>query len=151
VSRRYRRDFLLDSGGVSALARDTDLLDGYMLTLEVDFEGSIQIPNFVMAEVCTGDPRHDTIVDRLINDIRSPVGAYAQLSDAASNRAGVLRTEARRAAPSREISGIDALLVAVAEERSHNGAVTILTGDPGDIRLLVERTRRTNIAVQHVS
>ncbi len=37
--------------------------------------------------------------------------------------------------------------MAIAEERSRVCAVTIITGDPGDINLLVGLTRRTNIAV----
>jgi hypothetical protein len=150
VTQRQRRDYLLDSGAVSALARDTNLLDGYLLTLEQRFEGSIQIPNFVMSEVRTGKPRHDTVVDRLINDLGPAPGGYIQLSDTAANRAGVLRTEALKAAPDRYISGIDALIVAIAEERSVSHAVTILTGDHADIQLLVNFTRRTNIAVRRV-
>ena len=36
---------------------------------------------------------------------------------------------------------------AMAEERSYICAVTIITGDPDDIKLLVNLTHRTNIAV----
>jgi hypothetical protein len=58
----------------------------------------------------------------------------------------VLRTEALPL--SRDyISTTDAQIVAMAEERSHICAVTIVTGDPDDINLLVGLTRRTNIAV----
>ena len=56
----------------------------------------------------------------------------------------MLRTEALPL--SRDyISTTDAQIVAMAEERSHICAVTIVTGDPDDINLLVGLTRRTNI------
>jgi len=61
-------------------------------------------------------------------------------------RAGVLRSEASRGSR-RDISTTDAQIVAMAEERSYSHAVTIITGDPNDINVLVGLTRRTNIAV----
>jgi len=48
------------------------------------------------------------------------------------------------------VSTTDAQVVALAEQRSHVNAVTILTGDRIDIGLLVELTRRPNIAVDIV-
>lgn len=61
-------------------------------------------------------------------------------------RAGALRSEASRGSR-RDISTTDAQIVAMAEERSYRHAVTIITGDPNDINVLVRLTRRTNIAV----
>jgi hypothetical protein len=58
----------------------------------------------------------------------------------------VLRTEALRLSR-RDISTTDAQVVAMAEERSYVCTVTIITGDPDDINLLVGLTHRTNIAV----
>jgi hypothetical protein len=58
----------------------------------------------------------------------------------------VLRTEALQLSR-RDVSTTDAQIVAMAEERSYICAVTIVTGDPDDINLLVGLTRRTNIAV----
>lgn len=51
------------------------------------------------------------------------------------------------AAARRTISAIDAQVVALAEERSAYRAVTILTADPTDMRLLVDVTGRPNISV----
>ncbi len=48
------------------------------------------------------------------------------------------------------MSTTDAQVVALAEQRSHVNAVTILTGDRIDISLLVDLTRRSNIAVDVV-
>ena len=42
---------------------------------------------------------------------------------------------------------IDAYIVATADDLADHSAVTILTGDPEDMKLLVSLTRRTNIAV----
>lgn len=45
------------------------------------------------------------------------------------------------------MSTTDAQVVALAEQRSYLNAVTIITGDLLDIGLLVDLTRRPNIAV----
>lgn len=58
----------------------------------------------------------------------------------------MLRAEAARRSH-RAVSTIDAQIVAMAEERSYICAVTVVTGDPDDIKLLVDLTRRPNIAV----
>lgn len=88
----------------------------------------------------------DTLTDRLIKAIGAEDDMYLPLSVDAAKRAGVLRSEALPLAK-HDISAIDAQLVAMAEERSRHCAVTIITGDPRDIELLVGLTRRTNIAV----
>jgi hypothetical protein len=144
MTRRHRRDFVLDSGGVSALAGNQDLLVSYCRLLEKLYDGAFLIPIPVLTEVRSGQRGPDTLVDRLIKAIG--VDVYAPLGVAAATRAGVLRTEALRLT-SRIISPIDAQVVAIAEERSRICAVTIITGDPRDINLLVGLTRRTNIAV----
>jgi predicted nucleic acid-binding protein len=86
------------------------------------------------------------LVNRLIKAIGAEDDIYAPLTVHAAVRAGVLRAEASRQSP-REISTTDAQIVAIAEELSHTRAVTIITGDPHDINLLVGLTRRSNIAV----
>jgi hypothetical protein len=48
----------------------------------------------------------------------------------------------------RNISGIDALVVAIAEALSYTSAVTIVTTDLEDIGDLVTATGRSNIAVR---
>lgn len=146
MTSRPRRDFLLDSGGVSALAASRDLLVAYLELLEQRFDGALLIPVPVLTEVRSGHRRSDALVDRLIKAIGAEGDIYAPLTVETATRAGVLRTEALPL--SRDyISTTDAQIVAMAEERSHICAVTIVTGDPDDINLLVGLTRRTNIAV----
>jgi predicted nucleic acid-binding protein len=147
VSPRHRRDFLLDSGAVTALAANFRLLEAYTNVLEQDFDGSLLIPTTVLTEVRTGKRRYDVPVDRLINALRDEQDdVYIPLSAELGERAGVLRTEAL-ANTKHDISAVDAQLVATAENLSHHTAVTILTTDPDDFNLLVDFTRRTNIAV----
>ncbi len=147
MSPRHRRDFLLDSGAVSAFAADPRLLEAYIKIVNEDFTGSLLIPIPVLTEIRTGEPRHDVIVDRLINTLRGEQeDVYVPLTVEIATRAGVLRTQAL-ASSNQDISAIDAQIVATAEELSHHSAVTILTSDTNDIGVLVNLTRRTNIAV----
>jgi hypothetical protein len=146
VTRRHRRDFLLDSGGVSALAASPGLLVAYLDLLEQRFDGALLVPVPVLTEVRSGQRRSDTLLDRLIKAIGAEEDVYAPLTAQTAARAGVLRAEASRRV-SRAISTTDAQIVAMAEERSYTCAVTIITGDPNDIKLLVDLTQRTNIAV----
>lgn len=146
MSPQHRRDFLLDSGAVTALAANRRLLKAYQGMFENRFDGSLLIPIPVLTEVRTGDPRFDVPVDRLINDIRGDDPVYVPLTVDIATRAGVLRTQAR-ASGHADISAIDAQIVAMADQLSHYWAVTILTSDPDDMNLLVGLTRRTNIAV----
>jgi hypothetical protein len=146
VTRRHRRDFLLDSGGVNALAASRDLLVAYLELLELRFDGALLIPAPVLTEVRSAHRGPDTLVDRLIKAIGAEDDTYAPLTVEAATRAGVLRTEAL-ALSRHDISPTDAQVVAMAEERSCICAVTVITGDPDDINLLVGLTRRTNIAV----
>lgn len=146
MTRRHRRDFLLDSGGVSALAASRDLLLAYLELLEQRFDGALLIPIPVLTEVRSGQRGPDALIDRLIKAIGAVDDVYAPLTPAAATRAGVLRTEALRLSR-RDIPTTDAQVVAMAEERSYVCAVTIITGDPDDINLLVGLTHRTNIAV----
>lgn len=146
MTSRPRRDFLLDSGGVSALAANRDLLVAYIDLLDRRFDGALLIPIPVLTEVRSGLRGPDTLTDRLIKAIGAEDDLYLPLSVAAATRAGALRTEAQPTTQ-RTISTTDAQIVAMAEELSFRGAVTVVTGDPVDINLLVGLTRRTNIAV----
>jgi hypothetical protein len=146
VTSRPRRDFLLDSGGVSALAADRDLLAAYLELLRMRFDGALLVPVPVLTEVRSGHRRSDVLVDRLIKAIGAEGEIYAPLTVTSAIRAGVLRAEASRNT-SRDISTTDAQVVGIAEELSYKRAVTIITSDPHDINLLVGLTRRANIAV----
>jgi hypothetical protein len=149
VSARHRRELLLDSGAISALAGDDKRLDAVKLLLKTDYDGALRIPITVMTECRTGDPRYDTQLDRLLNRITVGDDLYIPVTYELANRAGVLRYEALKVTD-RDISPIDAQVVAIAEELSRYSAVTILTSDPKDMKLLVGLTRRPNIAVQLV-
>jgi len=59
VSSRHRRDFLLDSGAVTALATNKDLLEAYLKLLKTKYDGSTLIPMPVVGEFRSGDPRKD--------------------------------------------------------------------------------------------
>jgi predicted nucleic acid-binding protein len=147
VSPQHQRHFLLDSGGVTALATSKDLLTDYLTMLERRFDGSILIPIAVVTEFRTGDPRKDVPVDRLINAMRRrQQRVYVPLTLEIAERAGVLRTQAR-ASGHPDISVTDAHIVATADDLANHSAVTILTGDPEHMKVLVELTRRPNIAV----
>jgi hypothetical protein len=151
VTPGHRRDFLLDSGAVSALASDRNLLADYLQMFEHRYEGSMLIPVPVLTEIRTGDPRKDVLIDRLIKAIRTDQGVYLPLSPEAASRAGVLRTEALPLISKGDISTTDAQLVSSAEERTALCAITIVTTDPKHIKLLVGRIRPTNIAVKVLS
>jgi len=146
---RHRRDFYLDAGGVTALASDRNLLDAYSQLFDTWYEGAMLIPVPVLTEVRSGYRRYDVAVDRLVKAIGAEEEMYAPLTVVAASRAGVLRTEAIGVS-GRDISATDAQVVAMAEERSGVCAVTIVTGDPDDIELLVQLTHRPNIAVDAV-
>lgn len=142
---RSRRDFLLDSGGVTTLSKNRDLLLDYLRMLEIQFDGAFLLPTPILGEIHTGDRRIDVITDRLLKAIG---GSDAELEPVAATwrRAGELRTEALQHSRN-PISTGDAVIVALAEERSVRAGVTIITGDKKDMDLLVGLTRRPNIAV----
>jgi hypothetical protein len=153
VTRGERRDFILDSGAVSRLAGDDNVLDGYRRALESDFVGSLHIPSPLQAEIHTGVAKHDARIDRMVNRIsRSGVKVYITSDDKTNRRAGELRYLAQKALgkpkPGDEITGIDALIVAIAERLSHRCSVTILTTDLKHIQALVHATGAKNIDVK---
>ena len=146
MTTRHRRDFVLDSGAVTALAAQREVLASYLMLLRTRYDGSLLIPVPVLTEVRTGRRATDVPVDRLIKAIGAEGEMFLPLDVAAASRAGVLRAQAL-AAGGRLISTTDAQVVALAEQRSALNAVTIITGDRIDVELLVDLTRRPNIAV----
>jgi predicted nucleic acid-binding protein len=152
-----RRDFVLDSGGVSYLAHSQQRAKVWLSHIGATYdEPAILIPLHVLTECITGDPRHDTNVRRLLKKIAAGTGDerhWLHLTPETAERAAVLRTKAMSSGArsvKRPISVVDALVVALAEERSLNCAVTIITSDVLDLQLLVDLTGRTNIAVEGV-
>jgi hypothetical protein len=75
--------------------------------------------------------------------------AIAHLTVETARRAGVLRGTVTRTSH-HDISAIDAQVVAIAEQRSYDRVVTIVTSDLNDIMALVVATRRTNIGIDVV-
>ena len=152
MSPQHRRDFLLDSGAVTALAQDPDLVNAYQTLFKTKYDGSILIPIVVVPEFSSGDPRKEVLVDRFINALIKTQGSvYLPLTSVAlAKRAGALRTEVKQS-KGKKVSPIDALIVAIAENLSLTSAVTILTGDPKDIQALVDITGCSNIAVVKIS
>ena len=146
MTKRHRRDLVLDSGGVSALAADRALLLLYLGLLQERFDGAILLPIPVLTEVRTGHRSSDVLLDRLIRALGAEDEMYLPLDVASASRAGILRAAAL-AKGGRVVSVTDAQVVALAEQRSFLNAVTIITGDRIDMELLVELTRRPNIAV----
>ena len=152
-----RRDFVLDSGALSHLASDYHGAAAWIAHIDSAYErAAILLPYVVLAESLTGNPRRDANVHRLLKRLtptRSPESMWLDATFPASSRAAALRTQAISSGATsakRPISVIDALVVALAEERSVYNAVTILTSDRIDIQLLVDLTGATNIAVQAV-
>jgi len=111
VKSRHRRDFLLDSTGVSALAGNRNLLVAYIDIIAQRFDGALLIPVPVLTEARSGHRRTDVLIDRLIKTIGGPEGAYVVHTPGVASRTGVLRTEALEAG-AKEISAIDAQVVA---------------------------------------
>ena len=147
MSSRHRRLFLLDSGAVTALATNKDLLADYLTLLKTKYDGSILIPIAVVGEFRTGDPRKDVLVDRLIKAIaKTQDTIYVPLTLEIAEYGGLLRTRAEDP----DISIVDGYIVSTANDLAHQSAVTILTGDNDDMNVLVDLTRRSNIAVEVV-
>ncbi len=112
---------VLDSGGVSRLARRSQ--DAAALIMVFAREGIWPpvVPSVVLVECLTGKPRHDAVTNRFLKvcDITEEVPEHL------ARRAGALRASAQRG------SAVDALIVAMAEPGG-----SVLTGDIGDLRAL---------------
>lgn len=153
---RARRDFLLDSGAVSHLAANFSETRVWLRQIATIYEQpGVFVPVPVISECKTVDPRRDAPVDHLFSMIAPPgrpTGYLLGLTHSHAERAAVLRTQAISRTEGRKgrVSVTDAHIAAMAEERSYHNAVTILTSDPDDLRLLVELTGARNIGVQVV-
>jgi hypothetical protein len=158
VTRGERRDFLLDTGAVSALAEDDKLFVGYQRILKLG-GGSLHIPSPVQSENHTGNPKHDTLVDRMVNRIgRAGVQVYIPGDPEIDKRAGELRYIAQKALddanrgkprkPRDEITGVDGQIMAIAERRSGLYAVTLVTTDLKHMNALINAAGARNIEVK---
>lgn len=121
---------ILDSGGVSYLARRTQDAVAAIRALVRDGSWPPLVPSVVLVESTTGRQRTDAAVNRLLKtcDVREDLPASL------ARRAGELRHVARRG------SAVDAIVVASAEP----GGV-VLSGDSDDLGALASHADAVRI------
>ena len=112
---------VLDSGGVSRLARRRQEAAALIAVLNNDGLWPPIVPSVVLVESTTGRQRTDANINRFLGTC----DIVEELPERLARRAGVLRTLARQG------SAVDAIVVALAEP---HGAV--LTSDLKDLRAL---------------
>ena len=121
---------LLDSGGVSFLAKRNQDTVAFIRALVRDGEWPPSVLSVVLAESLTGRQREDAAVNRFLKTC----DVDEELPVSLARRAGELRYRARRG------SAVDALVVASAEP----GGV-VLSGDVEDLRALASHADRVRI------
>ena len=122
---------VLDSGGVSVLARRSPASLALLAVLRREGLWPALVPSTVLVECLTGHPGKDAVTNRFLKtcDIAEFV------PQALARRAAALRAQARRG------SAVDALVVAAAEPGG-----MVLTSDTGDLGALAENA--TGVAIQ---
>lgn len=112
---------VLDSGGLSRLAKRDRQAAALLLALRRRGLWPAVVPTVVLAESLTGSAQRDANVNRFLKacDVRPAV------TERVARRAAELRTKARKG------SAVDALVVAIAEPGS-----AVLTSDGEDLRAL---------------
>jgi hypothetical protein len=121
---------VLDSGGVSRLARRRQETAALIAVFKNDGLWPPVVPSVVLVESTTGRQRTDANINRFLKicDI------VEELPEHLARRAGVLRSLARQG------SAVDAIVVALAEP---NGAV--LTSDVKDLRALAAQAQDVHV------
>ncbi len=121
---------VLDSGGVSFLAKRNQDAVATIRALIRDGEWPPLVPSVVIAESISGRQLHDAAVNRLLKtcDVREVLPASL------ARRAGELRHQARRG------SAVDAIVVASAEP----GGV-VLSGDIEDLGALASHAEAVRV------
>ena len=121
---------VLDSGGVSRLARRRPDSAAMIAAFTAEGLWPPVVPSVVLAESITGRQRNDANINRFLKtcDIVEDVPQHL------ARRAGALRALARQG------SAVDAIVVAIAEP---GGAV--LTSDPKDLTALANHTNGVRI------
>jgi hypothetical protein len=112
---------VLDSGGVSRLARRSQDAAALITVLVRQGIWPPVVPTVVLVECLSGRPPHDAVTNRFLKTC----DIFDEVPEHLARRAGILRATAQRG------SAVDALVVAIAEP---NGSV--LTGDIGDLQAL---------------
>ncbi len=121
---------VLDSGGLSRLARPNPRTAALIEVFERDGIWPPVVPTVVLAESLSGRPRTDAAVNRFLKACTKT----QEVPEAVARRAGTLRALAGRG------SAVDALVVAMAEPGG-----TVLTGDLEDLRALAQHAEDVRI------
>jgi predicted nucleic acid-binding protein len=114
---------ILDSGAVSALARDHE----WLALLRKKSKTPPQVPAAVLAEALTGDHRRDHHANRLLK-----LCVISAVDEPLARRAARLRTLTQRAGT---ISATDAIVAAMAATQQDP---VVITSDPKDLTALLE-------------
>ncbi len=119
---------VLDTGGVSALTPTSERGRARLRALR-EVVDDLVVPAAVLAEgVLSGHPGRDHHVRRLLGLVAiHPIDADLGLA------AGALRTQARRDGADPPPSGVDAIVVAVADAKAATSDVVIVTSDVDDL------------------
>ena len=112
---------VIDSGGVTRLARETQRSAALILVFRDQGLWPPTLPSVVLVECLAGDPRRDALANRFLKSC----DVVEEVPVAMAKRAAHLRAKARLG------SAVDALVVAAAEPGG-----TVLTGDIGDLSAL---------------
>jgi predicted nucleic acid-binding protein len=122
---------VLDTSGISGLAPVDDRRRARLRALRASAD-DIVVPTAVLAEgTLTGHPGRDHHVRQLLSLV-----AITDVDEDLGYAAGRLRHEAIRRGADRPPSGVDAIVVALADRRARRGDVQIVTSDPVDLGLL---------------
>jgi hypothetical protein len=121
---------VLDSGGVSSLAKHSRQAAALILALRDHGLWPPLVPSVVLVECLQGHTGRDALTNRFLKtcDIVEEIG------EPLARRAALLRRHARRG------SAVDALVVALAEPGG-----TVLTSDRRDLEALAEHAQRVRI------
>jgi hypothetical protein len=123
---------VLDSGGVSRLARRSQDAAALITVFLRQGIWPPVVPTVVLAECLSGRPQHDAVTSRFLKIC----DLFDEVPEHLARRAGILRAAAQRG------SAVDALVVAIAEPSG-----SVLTGDIGDLRALA--THAADVSVIH--
>lgn len=121
---------VLDSGGLTGLARRPDDAAALIAVLRRDDLWPPVVPSVVLVESLSGRQRTDARVNRLLKTCEVVEG----LSEGLARRAGALRALARQG------SAVDAVVVAMAEPDG-----VVLGGDLKDLRALATHSQNVTI------
>ena len=135
---------VLDTGGISALTPTSGRGRARLRALRAVVDDLV-VPAAVLAEgVVSGHPGRDHHVRRLLGLVAiHPIDADLGLA------AGALRVRAQRDVADPPPSGVDALVVAVADARALTDDVVIITSDVDDLTRLATHAHHADRLIVH--